>query len=456
MAFQQNQVDDFASINEDQPQAGPSLRAQNRAYSPTSQHHDRGHVELSQSTRGRRRFANTNFAPVVKKLQADYPTLFTITPRDLAPILPDQDQTPSVQDTTPHQALPTPAATPHQAPPTAPVVSAPFPDWKCGPKDSYGLYRVYPATPTFIPGFDNLDDLCDGPEFARGKFLVVSDGRAGVAEEEEGDDEELDGANGEASRSSSDQPETLGKTSSNINYEPFPNSTIHRTVSWFSELKGNVLTPDDVDTFVETVIHAEDVPFNPSHYPKPFRLVNELKRVDEYKIPTPISQNPTFSPVAGWREATVDLALPCARKGLPKPHTFPVRGLHHRSITEIIKAEFPSTTDRNDFHLTPYKLLWDVNDSQPELPQERVITEMYNSDAMIEEHIKIQQEQSAKGIKREIVVAGIMVWSDSTHLADFGSASMWPAYIGFANQTKYTRTDPRTRSLHHLAYLPEV
>ena len=49
-----------------------------------------------------------------------------------------------------------------------------------------------------------------------------------------------------------------------------------------------------------------------------------------------------------------------------------------------------------------------------------------------------------------------MIWSDSTALAQFGTASLWPIYLYIGNQSKYTRAKPTSMSAHHLAYLPKV
>ena len=49
-----------------------------------------------------------------------------------------------------------------------------------------------------------------------------------------------------------------------------------------------------------------------------------------------------------------------------------------------------------------------------------------------------------------------MYWSDSTHLANFGTAALWPLYIFFGNQSKWLRGKPRTASCHHAAYIPKA
>lgn len=383
-------------------------------------------MELERSSTGRRRYANSNYGrPDVQKLQQDFPSLFTVAPEELRPI---QENT--VQN---------PQATPN-LPPTASAPSSNL-TWLRTPQDTHGLFRAYPTAPTYIPGADSLDDVSDGAQISRAsKTHYSSNGRAGITDDSIQSNTGIDG------------PSSM--PTSDKGFSPFANQTISRTVQWYGNLPGGILRPDQFDSYVNDVIRDEN--FRASDYPQGFKLANEMKRLDSFKIPTHVGKTPTFHANAGWKEASVTLKLPCAGKHPHPTPTFDVKGLHRRSIVEIIKAEFANATDRNDFHLTPYKLIWDVADHQPELPHERVITELFNCDAMIDEHIKVRTKQVADGDDMETVIAGIMLWSDSTHLADFGTASLWPAYMGFGNQSKYTRSDPRSHSLHHLAYIPEV
>ncbi|KAL4247850.1 hypothetical protein ABKN59_007538 [Abortiporus biennis] len=49
-----------------------------------------------------------------------------------------------------------------------------------------------------------------------------------------------------------------------------------------------------------------------------------------------------------------------------------------------------------------------------------------------------------------------MLYSDSTHLAVFGTTSLWPVYLSFGNQSKYERAKTTSNALHHIAYLPKL
>ena len=63
--------------------------------------------------------------------------------------------------------------------------------------------------------------------------------------------------------------------------------------------------------------------------------------------------------------------------------------------------------------------------------------DLYNSEAFLEEHKKLQQQPKEEGCNLERVIAAIMVLSDLTHLANFRQASLWLIYIFFGNQSKY-------------------
>ena len=70
--------------------------------------------------------------------------------------------------------------------------------------------------------------------------------------------------------------------------------------------------------------------------------------------------------------------------------------------------------------------------------------------------MKLQQQPPEVGCTLERVIASLMLWSDSTHLANFGTASLWLLYLFFGNQSKWVRRKPKTSSCHHVAYIPKV
>ncbi|KAJ7799440.1 hypothetical protein B0H14DRAFT_3491588 [Mycena olivaceomarginata] len=75
----------------------------------------------------------------------------------------------------------------------------------------------------------------------------------------------------------------------------------------------------------------------------------------------------------------------------------------------------------------------------PGSPPQRIYDEIYSSDAMVEAHTALQNQPWEPGCTLERVVLTLMAWSDSTHLASFGDASLWPFNV-----------------CHHVAYFPKL
>ncbi|KAG6892461.1 hypothetical protein C0992_000423, partial [Termitomyces sp. T32_za158] len=56
----------------------------------------------------------------------------------------------------------------------------------------------------------------------------------------------------------------------------------------------------------------------------------------------------------------------------------------------------------------------------------------------------------------ETVIVPLMLYSDSTRLASFGTASLWPLYMWFGGLSKYIRSTVNSFSANHLAYFPSL
>ena len=69
---------------------------------------------------------------------------------------------------------------------------------------------------------------------------------------------------------------------------------------------------------------------------------------------------------------------------------------------------------------------------------------------------ELQRQVPEPNCELERIVCGLMFYSDSTHLANFGDASLWSLYMYFGNQSKYVRACPTSGSCHHVAYIPKV
>jgi hypothetical protein len=284
--------------------------------------------------------------------------------------------------------------------------------------DEFGLFRSYVSRPTYIPDEElSLDTVCD----AGGLAVPKSDTRGWQS---------VFGP--------------LTNSAGNF-FAPFLNAAVFRLMDWFYS-GSNMNSVAELDRLVKEVLLSED--FNVADL-KCFSAAKELNRLDKH------NEGPEFSAKDGWIEGSVKIPLPGEKvkhKSETDAPTFEVKGVFYRPLTEVIKSAFREAAAQS-YYLTPFRLFWQRSEDEP---PERVISEMYNSDAVIKEHEKIQSQPREPGCTLETVVASIMLWSDSTHLANFGTAALWPIYAFFGNQSKYTRGKPTSFSAHHIAYIPSV
>ena len=150
---------------------------------------------------------------------------------------------------------------------------------------------------------------------------------------------------------------------------------------------------------------------------------------------------------------TIEISVPMREKNNKgSGRIFPVEGFHYRPITDVVRAVFAEVSLKI-FHLTPFKKLW----QSPVTGREQcVYNEVYMSDAWIQAQDKIMKQRRDNSCKLERVVAGLMFWSDSTQLAQFGHASTWPIYLFLGNLSKYARADPQSGCCHPIAFIPSV
>ena len=155
----------------------------------------------------------------------------------------------------------------------------------------------------------------------------------------------------------------------------------------------------------------------------------------------------------GWKESSVNILIPTRERNLSgNGQQFTIEGLFHRSLTAVIRAVFAEQAAKW-FHLTPFKRIWR---SPVSGKVQRLYDELYTSDAWNDAHDALQKQRCDSGCDLEWVIAGLMFWSDATHLAQFGNASAWPIYLFFGNQSKYLRACPSSGACHPVAFIPTV
>lgn len=319
--------------------------------------------------------------------------------------------------------------------------------------NSMGLYKIFPYRPSHDPDDGiSLDDLCQSPE-----LLVPAPPLPHL---------HLD---------------AIHPSTSSI-FFPFLNESVARLMCWFHG-GSNQKSIGELDKLVNEVLRHDQ--FNISDLEN-FSTVREHERLDSGftsadttpNEPIPlIGEVPVTTksiPTDGWQEKSVKISLP-AKKNKPTETNAPefeVKGVLLRPLLDVMTEAFQSPAFL-EFHLTPFEQVWDPeHDCDPILGQtqsplaeiphvewpndipgghQRIYGEIYTSPEMLKAHAALPADPNL-----ETVVAAFMFWSDSTHLANFGNASLWPLYTFFGNQSKYTRAKPTSNACHHQAYIPSV
>ncbi|KAK7007536.1 hypothetical protein R3P38DRAFT_2644843, partial [Favolaschia claudopus] len=275
--------------------------------------------------------------------------------------------------------------------------------------NSFGLFRSYLHRPTYDP--DSLittDDLSN-------QFTPVNPSPV-------------------PSTSNSSEPAAAAPTSSH-------NTSVSLLLAW--ENNGHTTkTRGQTKALLNTVLRDPH-----------FKLeeLDEFERAEKQAEKTAAEAMPFLQ---DFEKTSVDIEVPSGSKDVPS-RTFPIPGLYYRSLVSIIKAAFTDPLSRH-FHFSPFELWHKVRSSAAEV---RVFSEIYNSRAFIDEHDNVRLRgklpPDAQNCKLEKIVAALMFWSDSTHLANFGTAKLWPIYMLFGNLSKYLRK-PNSGAEHHVAYIPSL
>ena len=229
---------------------------------------------------------------------------------------------------------------------------------------------------------------------------------------------------------------------------PFKNDSI------FELVKTSVLSPsskttsgmDEIASLISSGrVKAEEL--------SRFNAATELRRLDEFAARSLIAGGP-------WKTGSVRIRMPCMRSNKPPFTTegeapeFEVPGIQYRSLVNIITSKIKDPSTSGSFVHRPFTEWWHPPGSSKPI---RIYGEAYSSD------IAIKLSEGVKGVPplaehpdMESVVVLLMLGSDATHLASFGTASLWPLYIFFGNMSKYDSSKPSEFPACHLAYLPKV
>ena len=185
-----------------------------------------------------------------------------------------------------------------------------------------------------------------------------------------------------------------------------------------------------------------------------FKAVTELRHLDEFAAGSPIAGGP-------WQTGSVRIKMPCPRANMPSfsveadAPDFEIPGIRYRSLVDLIASKVQDPSMCESFVCTPFTEWWCPPGGTAE--PIRVYGEAYSS------NIAVRLFEEVKGIPAPVdqpqvenVIVLLMLGSDATHLASFGTASLWPLYVYFGNMSKYEAGRPSEPAASHLAYLPKV
>lgn len=225
---------------------------------------------------------------------------------------------------------------------------------------------------------------------------------------------------------------------------PFLNHSVSKLMNWFYQSSTKTLA--DLNSLVHDVILHPD--FHSSDLEN-FSATRESRRLEKSRLP---DSDLPYLKNDDWMEAVIKVPLPFVRTRYHNEddaHTLEVKFVHRR-LCEVIKSGIQDFASSRNFHWRGFKQFWRPSDSEPE---QRVYGEVYTSDAFLEMESRLPD---IEGCTLEKAIVPLLIYSDSTHLASFGTASLWPIYIWFGNVSKYIRLRATSFSAHHLAYLPSV
>ncbi|KAK6985130.1 hypothetical protein R3P38DRAFT_3332579 [Favolaschia claudopus] len=298
------------------------------------------------------------------------------------------------------------------------------PTWVKTEPNAFGVYKVFPPRPTHDPENSScLNDLCRSPQLQNPNATV---------------------------------PEIPSHEPTNPPFFP-----------WF-HLGSNLQSHAKLDELVHGVIwpvewNREDL--------RGFSAAREDKRLDDAVNALP------GQPPDGWKRGSVKLKLPAPKVAVSEDQAaeFEVQGIMYRPLLDVMIEAFQSPGAFEQYHITPFESLrWDPThpSNSPDTPMEEtdaaldenglpplppghqpLYGEIHTTPSMLQEHNSLPRTAP---LHLETIIAAYMFWSDSTDLANFGDASLWPLYTFFGNQSKYTRAKPTSNACHHQAYLPST
>jgi hypothetical protein len=175
-----------------------------------------------------------------------------------------------------------------------------------------------------------------------------------------------------------------------------------------------------------------------------FRAQRENRHLDKTEM-NQDKENPFGG--LGWNQKTIEIKVPTgAKNDGGRGLLFYITGLHFQSLKAIISSAFAQPQALHYHYMLFMHFCYG----------EHVFNELYMSDSWIVQNEKLQRQPREPGCRLEKVIAALMFWSDSTHLASFGTTKVWPLYLYLSNLSKYIWAKPNSSACNHVIYIPSV
>ncbi|KAK0465806.1 hypothetical protein IW261DRAFT_1346800 [Armillaria novae-zelandiae] len=230
-----------------------------------------------------------------------------------------------------------------------------------------------------------------------------------------------------------------GQHSSSHIWAPFANATTFHLLKWF--YNSDKKTLEDLNRLVYDVLLQPDFSV---HECEDFSAAREAWCLDK----------PDIFNSDVWKQDSVGISLSQKEFSWNTEAEAPVvkvESVWHCSLTKVITSTFQDSS-ASEFHLKGYKEMWKASEDSL---AERIYGEVYTSLA----YLKMEEKPTIPPDSAiENIVVPILLYTDSTHLANFGDASflLWPGYLFIGLLSKLLVAMPDVHAAHHFVYMPEV
>ncbi|KAJ3557650.1 hypothetical protein NM688_g1363 [Phlebia brevispora] len=231
-------------------------------------------------------------------------------------------------------------------------------------------------------------------------------------------------------------------------FAPFLNVTIFRLMYWVYTGSTSKST-GEIDRLVNEVLLSDD--FDREHL-RGFSMRREETRLDK------AIRTVDYLTGDGWIKDSVKISMPKERVSHASMDAVPtttVEGVWRREIIPVCEGICKDKVLACQRHFNAFEQWHRDPDTGKE---QRIHSEIYTSDAMLEEEAKIRAmpRNPADDPKVEYFVMPLILYSDGTALTSFGTASLWTGYMHDAGLSKEIRCKANSFAAHHIAYIPSL